>query len=421
MQATTISKEQRFVAKDMSRAIRKLNEALGPEAILLSSRKVEEGVEVVALPAGEQSLASSLHRQAGDRRSNQRRQADRMAMPADSSAVAADETVDLATPAARLAASIGEMKSPYEQPSGFEELQRELQQVKQMLEEKVQGQESHDTIFSRPIQYRVLNRLLDLGFTLDMARPLAEGIDFDAQLASAAEGEYGLTHAWSLCLDKLHAKMPAAREDALAKGGMFAFVGPSGAGKTSALMKLATRWLLEHSVDDIAIISVSSEAESLHRLSAMTKIPVYLVDKKNTLADRLAQCSMRRLVLIDTSGLNQDVPQQQKDLQYLASLEQIKSLIVLPATGDHRWCKKAIADYVSPNTIGCVLSNIDQVDAIGKLLCVLMSHQLCVHYFSDGELLPHYIYRPTASELMSKLGEDYSSCQSSATEALSSF
>ena len=153
----------------------------------------------------------------------------------------------------------------------------------------------------------------------------------------------------------------------------------------------------------------------------MTKIPVYLVDKKNTLADRLAQCSMRRLVLIDTSGLNQDVPQQQKDLQHLASLEQINSLIVLPATGDHRWCKKAIADYVSPNTIGCVLSNIDQVDAIGELLCVLMSHQLCVHYFSDGELLPHYIYRPTASELMFKLGEDYSSCQSSATEALSLF
>ena len=186
-------------------------------------------------------------------------------------------------------------------------------------------------------------------------------------------------------------------------------------------MKLATRWLLEHSVDDIAIISVSGEAESVHRLSAMTKIPVYLVDKKNTLADRLAQCSMRRLVLIDTSGLNQDVPQQQKDLQYLASLEQIKSFIVLPATGDHRWCKKAIADYFSLNTIGCILSNIDQVEAIGELLCVLMNHQLCVHYFSDGELLPHYIYRPTASELMFKLGEDYSSCQSSATEALSSF
>ena len=180
MQATTISKEQRFVAKDMSRAIRKLNEALGPEAILLSSRKVEEGVEVVALPAGEQFLASRLHHQAGDRRSNQRRQADRMAMPAHSGAVATDETVDLTTPAARLAASIGKMKSPYEQPSGFEELQRELQQVKQMLEEKVQGQENHDTIFSRPIQYRVLNRLLDLGFTLDMARTLAEGIDFDA-------------------------------------------------------------------------------------------------------------------------------------------------------------------------------------------------------------------------------------------------
>ncbi len=422
MQATTISKEQRFVAKDMSRAIRKLNETLGPEAILLSSRKVEEGVEIVALPAGEQPLASSLHRQISGRRLEQRRQTDNMTIGTDSNASAVDaEAEDLISPAARLAASIGEMTNPYEQPDGFEELQHELQQVKKMLEEKVRRQGRHDTIFSRPIQYGLLNRLLDLGINLDIAGPLTEGIDFEGQLATAAEGENKLAHAWSLCLDRLHAKMPITSKDAVANGGMFAFVGPSGAGKTSALMKLATRWLLEHSVDDIAIISVSSETASIHRLAAMTKIPVYLVDKKNSLADRLAQCSMRRLVLIDTSGLSQDAPQHEKDLQYLASLDQLKSFIVLPATGDHRWCKKAIADYASSNTVGCILSNIDQVDAIGELLCVLMSHQLCVHYLSEGELLPHYIYSPTASELMLKLGEDYSSCQSSSTKALSSF
>ena len=420
MQATMTSKEQRFVAKDMSRAIRKLSEALGPDAILLSSKKIEEGVELIALPAGEQTLATNIHAQATDRRSHKRRQADFASEPVDLIASNSTDTAHLTTPAARLAASIGDMKSPYAQPSGFEELQRELQQVKQMLEKKVQRQGSYDDIFSRPIQYSLLNRLLDLGFSLDIARTLTDGIDFDSQLINDSETDRKLAHAWALCLDKLHGKMPIVSEDALANGGIFAFIGPSGAGKTSALMKLATRWLLDHSVEDVAIISVSNETESIQRLSAMTNIPVYVVDKHNSLSERLAQCSLRRLVLIDTSGLSQDAPQHQTVLDYLASLNQLKSFIVLPATGDHRWCKKAIADYAASNTIGCILSNVDQVDAIGGLLCVLMTCQLPVNYLSKGELLPHYIYKPTASELMLKLGEDYSSCQSTSTEALSS-
>ncbi len=410
MQATAMTKEQRFVAKDMSRAIRKLHEALGPEAILLSSRKLEDGVEVIALPAGEEPSADSIYAPTSERRSNQRRRTDHIQNQDRLASTNLPLTDDISTPAARLAVSIGEMKNPYSEPSGLEELQRELQQVKHMLEEKVQRQGKHDDIFTRPIQYGLLNRLLDLGFSLEMARPLAEGLDLDDELISATNIENKLAHAWSLCLDRLHAKMPIASEDALINGGIFSFVGPSGSGKTSALIKLATRWLLEHSVEDIAIISVSNETESIHRLSAMTKIPVYLVDKKHTLAERLAQCSMRRLVLIDTSGLKSDAPQHQEDLHYLASLHQLKSFIVLPATGDHRWCKKAIADYLSANTVGCILSNIDQIETIGEIICVLMAHQLPINYLSEGELLPHYIYMPTASELMLTLGDDYSSC-----------
>ena len=39
---------KRYIASDMSRALKKVREELGPDAIILSSKRVEQGVEIVA-------------------------------------------------------------------------------------------------------------------------------------------------------------------------------------------------------------------------------------------------------------------------------------------------------------------------------------------------------------------------------------
>ena len=39
---------KRFIATDMSRALKKVREELGPDAIILSSKRADKGVEVVA-------------------------------------------------------------------------------------------------------------------------------------------------------------------------------------------------------------------------------------------------------------------------------------------------------------------------------------------------------------------------------------
>ena len=42
---------KRIVAKTSREAMRQLREELGPDAVILSNRAVEEGVEVLAMPA----------------------------------------------------------------------------------------------------------------------------------------------------------------------------------------------------------------------------------------------------------------------------------------------------------------------------------------------------------------------------------
>lgn len=405
--------EQRIIAADMSRALRKLSEQLGPDAVLLSSRKLSDGVEIIALPAGGKPSTedfSTMHsdRRSGDRRAKGRRSEDGVATASVSDTttpVRAESSVHSA--ASRLAQSIGELKSPFSDTSAFETLQQELQQVKKMLEEKMSVAQPAQPIMPNPVQYILINRILAMGLPLEFARALTDDLDIHHDVHSEANDQAAIDRAWQLCLSRIEAIIPLAKDDIVAAGGTVAFVGPSGAGKSSAISKLATRWLLEHSAKDIAIISHDAGSESgagrMSRFSSMTGIPIFYVDKDHSLGDRIAQCAKRRLVLIDTLSLSPENPAAQQQLAALSALSQIKTLTVLPATGDRRWITHAIHQYQQANNVGCLLTHMDQVESIGELVAVLLTEQLPIHYLSDGSLLPKYIQTPQRARLMEKL------------------
>ncbi|MDG1293526.1 MAG: hypothetical protein P8O99_05395 [Pseudomonadales bacterium] len=405
--------EQRIIAADMSRALRKLSEQLGPDAVLLSSRKLSDGVEIIALPAGGKPSTedfSTMHsdRRSGDRRAKGRRSEDGVATASVSDTttqVRAESSVHSA--ASRLAQSIGELKSPFSDTSAFETLQQELQQVKKMLEEKMSVAQPAQPIMPNPVQYILINRILAMGLPLEFARALTDDLDIHHDVHSEANDQAAIDRAWQLCLSRIEAIIPLAKDDIVAAGGTVAFVGPSGAGKSSAISKLATRWLLEHSAKDIAIISHDAGSESgagrMSRFSSMTGIPIFYVDKDHSLGDRIAQCAKRRLVLIDTLSLSPENPAAQQQLAALSALSQIKTLTVLPATGDRRWITHAIHQYQQANNVGCLLTHMDQVESIGELVAVLLTEQLPIHYLSNGSLLPKYIQTPQPARLMEKL------------------
>ena len=405
--------EQRIVAADMSRALRKLSEQLGPDAVLLSSRKLANGVEIIALPAGAKPSSenfSAMHsdRRTGDRRAKERRSdTDETTVKSNDKSLPLESKASVHSAASRLAQSIGELKTPFSDALAFETLQQELQQVKKMLEEKMSAPKVAPTIMPNPVQYILMNRILKMGLPLEFARALTDDLDIHHDVHGQENDQAAIDRAWQLCLTRIETVLPLAKEDIVAAGGVVAFVGPSGAGKSSAISKLATRWLLEHSAKDIAIISHDASSESgagrMSRFSSMTGIPIFYVDKDHSLVKRIAQCAKRRLVLIDTLSLSPENPAAQQQLASLAALSQVKTLTVLPATGDSRWITRAIHQYQQLNSVGCLLTHMDQVESIGELVSVLLTEQSPIHYLSDGGLLPKYIQTPQRDRLMEKL------------------
>lgn len=422
------SQEQRFVAPDMGRALRILGEELGPDAVLLSSRKVSEGVEIVALPPGAEAPEGDYAALHSDRRVKERRSAERRSDTSANDSTSNDSTtndvttndvttsvdnesdtassIDMSSAASRLAKSIGDLTAGSQgiasesERSAFENLQSELTQVRQMLEQKITAMAPASPVLPQPVQYVLINRLLQTGMPMDLAQAITQAVISDEQHGDVEQ-------AWRQCRDYLMALMPVADQDLVATGGVIALLGPSGAGKSSAIAKLAAAFMLEHSAADVAIISHDSGSTAgagrLSRFSGMTGIPVFYVDHEHSLADRIAQCSKQRLVLIDTVGKAEENTEAVAQLQSVTTRKQVKSLIVLPAIGEASWLGSMIQSYRGENTVGCILSHMDQAASVGAVLSQLLKAQLPIHYLSHGGLLPKYIQRPQRQWLLDKL------------------
>lgn len=264
---------RRYVAKDMRECLRQVREAQGPDAVILSTRRVEGGVEVVAAMdfdmAPAPALAPSL--------------ADMPSAPADD-AVAA--LADLAGRAPAPSASQADM-------------QAELRSLRQLLESQLATLAWNDLTRRAPVQAEVLRELTQLGLANDLAASIIAELPARLDLARAQHRARAvLTH-----------KLPVAEDRWLSRGGRVAFVGPTGVGKSTAIAKLAARRVLEQGPQGIALVSTDGvrfgAQEQIQNLGRLLGVAAYAVDHPRELERLLASLEDSSLVLIDTAGTSQ--------------------------------------------------------------------------------------------------------------------
>jgi len=135
----------------------------------------------------------------------------------------------------------------------------------------------------------------------------------------------------------LTARLPVVGSDMVGSGGVFAFVGPTGAGKTTTIGKLATRYVLENGAENVALVTTDTVRiaahEQLRTFGRILKVPVCIVDKNNSLDRVLHSLRHKSLVLIDTAGLNRQDPKLQSQLSSLNELgDRVQSILVIPTT-----------------------------------------------------------------------------------------
>ncbi len=384
-------KIKRFLAKNMREAIRLVREEQGPDAVILSNRRIDGGVEVVAAVDYDAALMQQAQRVA----------------PAAAEPVAPPPVAAPAPqPAPRRAAAAAPQPAPVAPPRPaaplppvaapeLQQLRREIGGVRRMMEQQFASLMWKDLREQQPERMGALRALANIGIDPELVRSILD------EMPAQADGE----RARFLPLGLLSRRIPAAKKDFILDGGIFALVGPTGVGKTTTIAKLAARYAERHGVRDIALVTTDhyrvGAQEQLFTYGRLLGVPVHTAANGEELARTLFRLSDRKLVLVDTAGLSPRDQQLQAQFAELhGSRSPMRVLLTLSATQQAGDLEELVRRFKPAKPEGLILTKLDEATRIGGALSVAIRHRLPVGYIADGQRVPEDLHLARADQLV---------------------
>ena len=405
---------QRYIARDMRSALAQVREALGPDAVILSSGRIGDEVEVVA--AVDAEVARAVEHAPP---------ATRIGVQQPATAARADHGAPAATNEAaprhaelfknrRASSQISETliaERPVAQPqvqipaapvadhAGKEAL-AEMKDMRRMLEAQLATLAWNDMSRRSPIQAAMLKELAQLGITQDLANSLVRKIPSELNFSAARR----------FALATVARTIQTTGDRWLEQGGIVAFAGPAGAGKTTLLAKLAARWVLRHGPRRIAIISADAvrigaheQMDMLGRLLGVTAHNVFDVAELPELLFELRHC---QFIMIDTAGASPRDPELARRLRLLNQMQaSIETSLVLPASTQAGAIDEVVQRFELAKPSSCVITRVDEAVSLGGVLSALVRHKLPAAYISDGQRVPEDLAPARSHTLVSRAVE----------------
>jgi flagellar biosynthesis protein FlhF len=366
-------KIKHYRAADMRTALRQVREAQGPDAVILSSRRITGGVEVVAAVDYDVDVE--------------------VPFTPEPARVAAETTAgDYATLAKKF---IGQDRSEVNDLQA--DVNEELRTLRRMLETQLATLAWNDLSRRAPIQTELLRQLTVLGLAHDLAGELVSQLPQRIELAEA--------HRFALAM--LARRIETAPERWMESGGVVAMVGPTGVGKTTLIAKLAARWVLRHGPRDLALVSTDciriGAQEQIHTLGRLLGAPAYAIDGAADLAELLDQLGERRLVLVDSAGLSQRDPRLANELTTLANAsDRVETSLVLSAASQAGAIEEALEKFAPAQPMTCNVTKLDEATSLGGTMSALIRAKLPLAYLSDGQQVPEDLCPARSHQLIAR-------------------
>lgn len=365
-------KIKRFVAQDMRQALRMVRETLGEDAVILSNKTVDGGIELTA--------ALDLVDDAEEPMVDQRITAT-TARPATAS---------------RAAAATGHTADD----DALAAMRREMQSLRRWMQAELSGLSWYDLGQRSPHFQELFSRLMALGVSAGLARSLTERV---------REIE-DIDQAWHKALYLLAAEIPVAEPAVLDNGGVVALVGPTGVGKTTTIAKMAARFALRHGHRSVALITTDSfrigARDQLQTYARILNIPVRTATTPEEMDAALNALGDRRLILVDTAGMaaaHERVADQIQTLQAIG--RSLTTLLTLSATTEPAALQRALKLFAEFRPDACVLTKLDEAASLGAVLSALIQAGLPAVFTTNGQRVPEDLQPARAHPLVTRAAE----------------
>ncbi|PYY68170.1 flagellar biosynthesis protein FlhF [Pseudomonas jessenii] len=408
---------KRFFAADMRQAMKLVRDELGADAAIIGNRRIAGGVELTAaldyklsalaprVPNMEledelrktQSRIVTAQAELSLRGEGESDNSTNRQLFAGLPLTAAEPLIEPTYAEPRRPAPAAAPASAGVDPRAFDSMRFELNSLRELMEVQLGSLAWNQLQGSRPDQANLWRRLQRIGLSGPLSRDL---------LALTTEIQEP-RQAWRMLLAHLARMIVTPEVEPLEEGGVIAMVGPAGMGKTTTLAKLAARYVLKYGAQNIALVSMDSfrigAQEQLKTLGRILNVSVTHVDPGQSLVQALEPLLRKRVVLIDTAGLQASDPALRMQLESLAGRGiRAKNYLVLATTSQKQVLTAAYHSYKRCGLAGCILTKLDETASLGEVLSLAISHELPVAYLTDGPRIPDDLHLPRRHQLVSR-------------------
>jgi flagellar biosynthesis protein FlhF len=374
---------KRFEAKNMTAALRSIKAELGADAVILSARSIKKrsgllgtlknsGVEVTA--------ATDTHiRNEKDFRQTSR-------------AGYGDQTIEF-------------RRHGTQKPvSGAGDDYRKVG----ALTEDTAPNRMNSFAPSKQYLFDLYQQLIYRGVDPNIAGDLTEGLKLipnAARRLSRGESEPLLTGL----LEHMGLRSEPIRLDSSGPQ-VFAFVGTSGTGKTTSVVKLAAHFAIARkktvaliTCDDVRIGAL----EQIRLYAKIIGVPLAEATHRSDLKAQLKRFKNLDLVLVDTPGLNPKDDEQIRNLQILfAKVPNLQTQLVVSAATKEEDLLDTVKCLQGFERCRLLFTRLDETGSGGSLLNLLIRSGLPISYISDGPQVPDNIRPASLAEVIRILVQD---------------
>ncbi|BCN93006.1 hypothetical protein THMIRHAM_07910 [Thiomicrorhabdus immobilis] len=360
-------KIKRYFAPNMRQAMNLVREEHGDDAVILSTKDTGNGVEVVA--------ALDPDSNAAQEKQNVMNSGSTFHSPEVHQGQSAQQQVNSS---AELANMAGELKA-----------------VRAMLENQLSGLAWGQSEQNDPARVDLLKKLLQLGVGWKLSEELVNGLSVINQ------------QAWSRILDKMESEVPTEERDLLERGGIVALVGPTGVGKTTTIAKMASRFVMRNSPNELALITtdcykIGAQAQ-LKTFAELINVPVHVAKTQGELYALLTSLTNKKLILIDTAGMSQrDLQLSQQVTSGHQGITTVRNYLVMSAATQLSVMKDIVKSFSQVVLTGCILTKVDEAVQLGNVLTVLIEEKLPIAYLSNGQRVPEDLESVRTRELIDR-------------------
>jgi len=450
-------KIKRFFAADIRQVMRMVKEELGADAVIMSNRSVDGGVEIVAAQDFDEQVVhdnlkkqqqekkttvrqkiaeipdfaterSKLHIISSERKEkseprsivrpavrrkldeyvgyaektdfNKKKQTGTLRTKAGGASKRTAKKTEFRNQVSGLQESLKQTKEQVSNTTDdvLQEMRKELRYLRSAMDNKLSESAWGSQTDNNPIRLDLLRRLSGIGLSKKLS----------IKIANRLENHMDADIVWSKALEMMQKVLPISKDNIINDGGVVALVGPTGVGKTTTIAKLAAQYILKHgSSRQVALITMDNYRigahEQLNTYGRILDVPVRVAADGEELRCIINSFSDKRLILIDTAGVSQ---KDTRMLEQIGSLQEsdirVKPYLVISATTQLKAMNDIIQGFSEFELAACIMTKMDEAAETGNAVSALIEHQLPLAFLTDGQQVPEDIHQADALTMINQ-------------------